>query len=215
MKVTKELLKKMGACPKAIECYIEHKEPRTLKKVFKLLMSNENDYLWRTENRLSWANWFVCKLFNKEQCVKYAIFSAEKVLNLFEQRHPNDQRPRKAIEASKKYLKVMFDDINSDNYIQSCRELALAANVAAYTAETATIDNLDADAVNAAVYTAYTAYSDDAKTYFSAAYAAANKAAVAYSNVNSYGNHYMHTEIKNEITIEILNYGLILLEIKL
>jgi len=36
--------------------------------------------------------------------VKVAIFSAESVLNIFEEKYPDDDRPRKAIEAAKNYL---------------------------------------------------------------------------------------------------------------
>ena len=42
---------------------------------------------------------------NKNQKVQYAIFAAEKVIYLFENKYPDDGRPRKAIEAAKKYVK--------------------------------------------------------------------------------------------------------------
>jgi hypothetical protein len=49
--------------------------------------------------------WFVCKkLATNEQNQLIAIGIAEIVLPIFEKKHPNDNRPRKAIQAAKDYL---------------------------------------------------------------------------------------------------------------
>ena len=57
--------------------------------------------------------------------VKLAIFSAEKVLHLYESKHPSDNRPRLAIEAAKNYV------------INPCVDTANAAANAAYAANAA------------------------------------------------------------------------------
>ena len=43
-------------------------------------------------------------MMSKNQRVQWSIFCAESVLYMFEEKHPNDDRPRKAIEAAKNYL---------------------------------------------------------------------------------------------------------------
>ena len=54
--------------------------------------------------KLDWANWLIVRVMNKKQKVQYAVFAAEQVLHIFENKYPNDDRPRKAIEAAKNYL---------------------------------------------------------------------------------------------------------------
>lgn len=77
------------------------------------------------EDRYNWANWTICRVLSKEQKVKYAIFCAEQVLDIFEKKYPDDKRPRIAIEAAKKYL---------ENPIEENRRAAADAAYASYTA---------------------------------------------------------------------------------
>ena len=56
------------------------------------------------EKRLQWANWLLPRIMNKIQCVKYAVFAAEQVIDIFEKKCPDDKRPREAIEAAKRWL---------------------------------------------------------------------------------------------------------------
>lgn len=98
--------------------------------------------------------WFCCKkVFTKEQNQQIAILCAESVLHIYEDKYPNDDRPRKAIQAAKDYLK---GNISIDDLIDARR--------AAYSAAAAAYD----DAAAAAAYAAYSAYS----AYSAAAYAA-------------------------------------------
>ena len=57
--------------------------------------------------------------------VKLAIFAAELVIKNFEDKYPNDKRPREAIEAAKKWLELQTT------------EAASAARSAAWSAESA------------------------------------------------------------------------------
>ena len=107
-------------------------------------------------------------------CRKTAIFAAESVLHIFEMKHPDDKRPRKAIEAAKAYLK---GDINRDE-LREARVAAAAADAAA-DAAAADAAAADAAAADAAAYAADAAAADDAADAAAAAYAAADDAAYA------------------------------------
>lgn len=77
--------------------------------------------------------WLATRLMDKSKCVEWAIFCAEQVLYIFEEKYPNDFRPRESIQATKKYL----SDPSEENRIK--------LRIAAYAA---------ADAYDAAVYAA-------------------------------------------------------------
>jgi hypothetical protein len=94
---------------------------------------------------------------DKETKVALAIKAAELVLPIWEYYYPNDERPRKAIEAAKSG--------NAD-----------AAYAAANVAEDAIADNTD----NAAAYVAYAAW-NLAYAAYSLVYAASNAAYAAYA----------------------------------
>lgn len=93
--------------------------------------------------------WFVCrKLATKEQNQQIAIFCAETVLFINEDKHPYGDRPRRAIKAAKDYLAGAI----------SIEEL-LEARLAAFSAFSATY----ADAAYYAYYAATAAaYADTA-----------------------------------------------------
>jgi hypothetical protein len=109
-------------------------------------------------DKLQWANWLIVRLMDKPNQVRYAIFSAEKVLDIFEKEYPKDDRPRKAIEAAKVWLEAPTDD--------SRAKAKAAAHAAAYAADAA------------AAYAAYAyaaAYAADAAAAYADADAARRK----------------------------------------
>lgn len=54
--------------------------------------------------------WFFCKkVFTKEQNQNIAIGVASIVLEIYEKKYPNDDRPRKAIQAAQDYLDGTID----------------------------------------------------------------------------------------------------------
>jgi hypothetical protein len=63
----------------------------------------------------------------KEESVKLAIFSAELVIGMYGEKYPNDNRPRKAIEAAREYLK-------NPHAAHAADAAAHAAHAAAYDA---------------------------------------------------------------------------------
>jgi hypothetical protein len=146
-----------------------------------------------SKNKHRWAHWLITRLLTKETRIKYAIFAAEQVLYIFEDKYPEDDRPRKAIEAAKEYL-------NNPN-ITHAADAAYAAADAAY-----------ADAYAAA---ADAAYADDDAAYAAAAYAAAAAAyadddAAAADATCSCAAHAADAA-SNKIYVTILNYVLSLI----
>jgi len=79
----------------------------------------------------------------KDQCVEIAIYSAELVLHIFEKEYPNDDRPRKAIEAAREYLKLKTSaaayaaDAAYAAYAAYAADSAYAASAAARVADAA------------------------------------------------------------------------------
>jgi hypothetical protein len=114
--------------------------------------------------KINYPNWYIEK--QKEVQILFAILCAESVLKYFENKYPNDNRPRKAIEAAKNYLK----DPSAANkkVAYAAAYAAAAADAAAYAAAAAA-----ADAYAAAAYAAADAAAD------AAAYAAAAAADAA------------------------------------
>ncbi len=123
--------------------------------------------------------WWVIKKTNltKDQKLDIAIRCAETVLPIFEDKYPNDDRPRKAIETAK----------NRDAFSSSAADDAADAAYAAAADAFSSSDAADAafSAADAAFSYAYAAYaaSDAAYAYAAyAAYAAADAAdAAAYA----------------------------------
>ena len=96
MVLTKQQLENSNACNEAIIYFEENKlEGKGLKFCIKKATKDKH---------LDWCNWIVTRLMTKEQCIQYAIFAVELVVNIYENQYPDDDRPRKAIEAAKDYL---------------------------------------------------------------------------------------------------------------
>jgi hypothetical protein len=102
----------------------------------------------------------------------FAADCAERVLGLYEKQYPNDDRPRKAIQAARDFANGL---INKD----AAYAAYAVANAAAYAAYAA--DANAAKAAYAAANAAYAAYAADANAAKAAADAAAN-AAYAVAN---------------------------------
>jgi len=153
MKITVEWLEKEKACKSGIDWFKEKKKT-DLVDVINLLMK---------EDHFGWANWTIVRFMDHPQKIQYAIFAAESVIKIFEKKYPNDDRPRKAIEAAKEYLK--------NPSTENKKAAAYAAAYAAYAAAYAAADAADAAAYAAADAAAYAA-ADAAYAAYAAAYAA-------------------------------------------
>ena len=138
------------ACQEAREWFageLNGKRSMSVSKLFSLL---------KQIDRIDWAKWLVVRLMTHDQQIMYAIYAAEQVIGLYEDKYPEDTRPRDAIQAAKTYLEDKTE-ANKDKVADS------AADAAAY-------------AARAAAHAAHAAYAADAAAY--AAYAAADAAAL-------------------------------------
>ena len=159
-KITKKWLKKINACcPESDMDRAEKEFKGDIELIAKALLDN---------NRFDDANWLLTRIMNKSQNVQYAIFAAEQVLSIFENKYPNDNRPRKAIEAAKNYLK------------NPCKKTKSAAYATVYTTVYAAANAATAAAYATVYATVYADANADAAATAHAAHAAAY-AAVAYT----------------------------------
>jgi hypothetical protein len=166
MKITQEQIEELNPCTAGFDWYLQNKNEDLLQLLLNVNKTNP-----------SWARWLFTNLMDKRQNVEIAIYSAELVLHTFENKYPNDLRPRKALEAAKDYLKtksaVADADSSTASYTASYAAAA-ASYVAAYASYVADAAAYAADAAYAASYVA------DAAAY--AAYAASY---AAYATVHA------------------------------
>ena len=155
MNLTKEWLKSNNACSDCVKWWEDQTEADAIRVVLKLVDHNYN-----------WSSWLLVRLMSHKQKVQYAVFAAEQVIEIYEKKYPKDDRPRKAIEAAKAFIKDPSDNKKKATNV--------AAANAAYAAAVDTADTADtADVAYAAYAAAYAADADVADVAY-AAYAAAN-----------------------------------------
>ena len=173
--VTLDFLTTKGACVEGLAWFENKygKEEVGLKQLIADLQA---------EDKLEWINWLLTRLFTQKKCVMYAVYAAELVLPIFENKFPDNPAPRNAIEAAKAYVA---------NPCERTKENAEKASYAAYAAAVAAAYAAAApraaraaraaiyDAAVAASYAANAAYAAYAANAAHAAYAAAVAAAYA------------------------------------
>ena len=152
MKITKRFLDKKGACSDGVELFLQQNK-RSIEGVVGIKLLIKLD-------KLDYANWLIARLMSYKQYVSYGIYAAEQVIANFEKKYPNDDRPRKAIEAAKKCLK---------SPTKKNKQAAYSAYSAAYSAADS--------AAHSAAYSAYSAAYSAYSAAHSAAYSAADSAA--------------------------------------
>jgi hypothetical protein len=158
------------------------------ERVIDALMYVKGEILCKVESRgksftdndkSTWEKMRIIRAWHwtKEDSVAMAVFAAELVIDIYEKKYPNDERPRKAIEAAKIWLKNPSDK-NADAH--AAHAAYAAADAAAYAAAYAADAAYSAySAARAAAYAA--AYAADAAAH-AAANAAAHAAAHAAAN---------------------------------
>ena len=183
MKITDKWLNDNGACQEAIT-WLKTVKNRDIDNIFNLIVS------WENREMLSWGNWGIVRLMNHEQKIKYAIFAAEQVIDIFEEKYPDDNRPAKAIKAAKNYLNNPETAKAADAAADAAYD-AYAAYAAAY------------DAAADAAYATYAAAHAVASAAYAVAYAAsaADAAADAASAATDAG-------YAIALKIKILTYGM-------
>ena len=185
MKITKKWLKEKDACQSGVDWFLKQDKTDSIEVLKELIR----------QDILEDAGWLIVRVMNYKQYVSYAVFAAEQVIDIFENKHPDDKRPREAIEAAK----ACVDDPSDENK-EIARKVAYAASDTAY---------------YAAYYAAYAATAYASAAYASTVSTAANAAAndAANASANAYANANASTAYaKKEMRLKILNYGLELLK---
>ena len=213
MNLTKEDLKKWGACSDGYEWYLKNKEPKTVESTIKKLIADDKCF--------DWANWLLPKILDKNNLIRYAIFAAELVLSIYENKHPADDRPRKAIEVAKNYLKEKTPDASAAALAASDAAWA-AASDAAWAARAAALAASDAAraaalaaraATRAAALAARAATSDAAWAARAAALAASDAASdAALAAARAAASDAASDAAESRVYKKIINYGLKLIK---
>ena len=193
MEVTNEWLKENRACEDGFEWALKRNYTDALLTVKALIKCEKVD----------WANWVIVRLMTRQQKSKYAVYAAELVIHIYEEKYPNDPRPRKAIEAAKNLIKatenaIIKPVIQNYNIVSAADHINANAAVAAAEAALYAINRNDISAARAANTASYVARSVN-PSYSSAHYTAdaADSAYEAY--------------VDKEIQINVINYGMSLL----
>ena len=92
----------------------------------------------KEDDKEVWSDMRIVKAWHwkKEDSVGFAIFAAEQVIEIFEKKYPNDDRPRNAIEAAKAYIVALKSGDTNAAYT-AAYAAAYAAYAAAYAADAA------------------------------------------------------------------------------
>jgi hypothetical protein len=98
MKLNLKMLTAKSACTSGVEWYKINKQPQTVEAAITLLLKSSES------ERYNWSNWALSQFLSPKNKLRYAIFAAQQVLDIFEKKYPTDNRPRRAIEAALKCL---------------------------------------------------------------------------------------------------------------
>ena len=188
-------LKELSPCIEGYEFVLKLKTT-DLKTIFEALFDHDAE----------WANWLIARLLSRKDKIRYAIFAAEQVLDIFEKEFPEDKRPREAIEAARTVLK----NNNKKNRVSAARSAESAARSAArsaYSAAYSAAESVAYSVAYSAEAAAYSvAYSAEAAAYSAAASAESAAEAAAESAVSA---------ARTAMKIKIVKYGLSLLRVEL
>ena len=97
MKVTKAWIKKWGPCSEAVD-WFNNQPLRDSVEIINYFIEHAKE----SDDYLDWALWSIPRFLGRKGRIAIAIYSAGLVLSNFEEKFPNDNRPREAIEAAKK-----------------------------------------------------------------------------------------------------------------
>ena len=128
MKVTINYLRGLGACEEGLNWFEENKmEGKSARALCNKLIKSDNH---------NWALWLLEKTLSTRKLIRYAIFSAAAVIDIYEKKFPGDNRPREAINAAKTYIKSPTAD-NARAAADAARAADAAADAAAGAARAA------------------------------------------------------------------------------
>ena len=152
MKFTTEQLKELNPCSDGLKWYLENIKTENLEEILIQLNNHRDD----------WPRWLMVRVLDDTQRRKLAIFAASEVLHIFEEKYPDDKRPREAIEAAQKYLdkEITLAELKEKRVASvaavACGYAAFACGYAAVAASAASAASVAAvaaaNAANAAAY---------------------------------------------------------------
>ena len=172
MKITLKYLQAQSACNEGVEFVQENGFIGMEAKDFILKLIEHK--------KLDWANWLSVRVLNKLDKVRYAVYAAEQVIDIYEKKYTNDDRPRKAIEAAKNYIENPSRE-NAADAADSAADAAAAAAASAADAADAASASDSAFAAACAADAAYYADSIASACAFAAATDAYARASIAAS----------------------------------
>ena len=146
MNINNEWLVENDACTAGKTWFLGQSESDAVKVVKALIK----------EDKLVWANWLISRALNRKDRIGYVVYAAEQVINIYDGKHPGNERRRNAINSAK----AVMENPSKEN-----KDAAYAAYAAAHAyADDDAADSADAYAASAAAYAAYAAayaYADD------------------------------------------------------
>ncbi len=198
MELMRDFLTTNCACTEGVEWFDAQSESDVVKVLRKLDKENHTD----------WANWLIVHKMTKKQCISYAIFSAEQVIDIYEKKYPDDNHPRQAIDAAKKYL-----DHPSKENAAAAGAGATAASAAYRSAysECAATSEAYRSTYYLAAYSAAAAAHTAAAAYSAAAHVATYTADATDAAVDA-ATHAGAAYGKEKMQRKILNYGIKLID---
>ena len=134
-KVTKQHLKKHGACSDGYKYWIKVDKPDLGEFIRHCIKDKDNKET--EDNPLNYANWLIVRCMSREQYIQYSIYAAKQCLSEFERHFPDDKRPREAIEAAAKALKCNMAENRSAAASAAWSAARSAARSAAESSESA------------------------------------------------------------------------------
>jgi hypothetical protein len=210
MKIDEKWLTEKGACRDGKAWFVDQGITEPVAGIRNLLKHDHWD----------WANWLVVRVLDRPGYIRYAIFAAEQVIEIFEKKYPEDKRPRKAIESARAVLANDTKETRAAAY--AAYDAAYAAAYAAYAAYDAVpaaayAAAYAAYAAYAAAYAAYAAYDAVPAAAYAAAYAADAANAAAYAAAYAADAAYAaasaaYDAARKEMRTRIIEYGISLLE---
>ena len=120
MRVTKNWLVKHNACSDGMSFVTEHK----------LIGSDECDFIRQLVklDKHDWALWLLVRRLDRKDRIRFAVYCARDVLPIYEAEYPNDDRPRKAIEAAEACVETNTKK-NRDVCADAARDAARDAQI--------------------------------------------------------------------------------------
>jgi hypothetical protein len=125
MNMTVAKLTKLNACPEGIQYFKDHKFKTVEQAITEILKTDHR-------HKRHWSNWLISRSLSKMDRKRYAIYAAEQVIGIFEKKYPKDKRPRKAIQAAKRYLKNPSKEYKEKYKAASWSAVGAAVNAAAW-----------------------------------------------------------------------------------